>query len=101
MKPETKIIDAQALAKYIESIRDAAGMVKAADVLAWVIGANNKTDHRHAKYLGELERLGDNPPMLFCFVDRENYVFFNEKSFRKSAHDYFKRYPLTQEDITA
>lgn len=89
LNPSNKIIDSQALAKYIEERRDAAGNIRAADVMAWIIGANNRIQHNHARFVNKFEVLkGSDPEIITALVDRNEYQLFDGRMLRASIKDF-------------
>jgi hypothetical protein len=98
MKPQTKIIDAQALAKYVEEQRDGEGNVKAADVLAWLIGANNHVKCMHPRYITSIDQFKIGT--LAMLVDRTEYILLDSTSFIAATSDLIDKHaPIKSEKV--
>lgn len=91
VKPQHKIIDAQAIANYIEQQRDPDGNVRASDIIGWLIGANNRIQHNHSRFVNEIEVLkGSDPEIVLALVDRTEYIQLDGKTFRAEVDKFVR-----------
>lgn len=89
MKPQPKIIDAQALAKFVQDKQDTFGNVKVSDVLSWIIGANNRIEHKHARFVDKIGTLnGSDPEIITALVDRTEFLVLDGKTFRAKVAEF-------------
>jgi len=90
VRPSGKIIDAQALAKYIEQQRDDNGKVNAADVIAFIIGANNHHNHGYPIWVHAFSDLKLREPALIMFHSVDELMLLDSESFRKAWRKYLR-----------
>lgn len=90
MKPKPKIIDGQALAKFVEKSKDAQGMVSAELINAWIIGENNHVQHNYPLYINGISEHGKERPFLAVCHSRDIFMVIDSDSFRKEWRRFLR-----------
>lgn len=97
MNPKQKIIDAQEFARYLDTVKDDAGNVKYADIVAWLIGANNHIQHGHGRYLKGLDTVKAPSPFVVAWYDIDESILFDKRTFDEKVLEYIKTEGLLTE----
>lgn len=92
MNKTAKIVDAEALAGFIDGQRDTDGNVRTIDVLQWLISANNHIDHGHGHFIDSVFSIKTEglPDLIGMLVDRDKYLLFQGNRFIEKIEEFTK-----------